>query len=87
MLGNSAMALIENSLPLHLPNLHLHPAVLRNKVAKEALKGAYWYQAAMNPAADLKDMSVEDLLGVASIHYRRRQDTDWFEGPKEHPVP
>ena len=77
------MALIENSqeltLPLHLPNLHLHPLALRSKIAKEALKGAYWYQSVMSPGRDIADMSVEDLLGVASVHYRRRPETDWFE--------
>lgn len=80
------MELTENSLPLHLPNLSLSPSALRSKISKEALKGAYWYQAATNPGNDIRDMSVEDLLGVASIHYRRRLETDWFTGPEEYPV-
>lgn len=73
------MASTENFLPLHLPSLYLSLPALRTKIAKEALKGAYWYQAAMNPGSDIRDMSVEDLLGVASVHYRRRPETDWFE--------
>ena len=77
------MALIENSqtplLPLTLPNLYLPLPALRSKIAKEALKGAYWYQSVMSPGRDIADMSVEDLLGVASVHYRRRPETDWFE--------
>ena len=80
------MGLNANFRRLKLPNLHLDSITLRNKIAKEALKGAYWYQAAMNPSADLSCMSVEALLSVASIHYRRRPETDWFEGSEEHPI-
>ena len=83
------MALIENSqpLPLHLPNLHLSATELYHKMSKEALKGAYFYQAAINPGTNIRGMSVEDLLGVASIHYRRRVEGDWSVGSVEYPVP
>lgn len=79
---------IENSqiCQLSLPNLHLAITELRAKISKEALKGAYWYQTAMNPSADIRDMSVAELLGVASIHYQRRLETDWFEGSKEYSI-
>ena len=70
-------ALTANSQKLHLPNLPLPLTALYDKIAKEALKGAYWYQGVMSPGSDIQNMSVEDLLGVASIHYRRRPETDW----------
>jgi len=74
------MALIEN----FQPQLQTK---LRVEIIQEAISAAYQYQLAMNPSNDVRDMSVFDLLGVASIHYQRRRGTDWAVGSKEYPVP
>lgn len=72
------MELNENSLAL---------SQLHKRITSEAILGAYQYQLAMTPSSDVKDMSVLDLLDVASFRYRRRYGVDWFEGSVVHPMP
>lgn len=76
------MELTENSLPprhlFELPGLQLTLPALRVKILIEAIQAAQLYQEVIIQEGPVRPLSTNELLAVASAHYKRQLKTDWI---------
>ena len=79
------MALIENSQELtlprtlfKLPGLQITLPALRVKILLEAIQAAQLYQEVIIQEGPVRPLSTNELLAVASVHYKRQLKTDWI---------